>query len=292
MSKKFGLGKGLNALIPEDTVILEPKKGKDKNDDNGYSLIDINLIKSNESQPRKSFDDEKIMELAESIKSNGIIQPLILRKDKDEYIIVAGERRWRAAKYIGIKEIPAVIMDLTEKQILEISLIENIQREDLNSIEEAIAYKKLITDFDLTQEQLSKRIGKSRVAITNTMRLLNLSEDVQQYIIEGVISEGHGRALLAITDSKLQCELAQNVIDDKLSVRELEFLIRKLKTKSEPSKSKAKKETNPYYKEVIEKLENYFGTKVNVTNKNNKGKIEIEYYSEEDLQRILEIINI
>lgn len=292
MSKRFGLGKGLNALIPEDTVILEPKKGKDKNDDNGYSLIDINLIKSNESQPRKSFDDEKIMELAESIKSNGIIQPLILRKDKDEYIIVAGERRWRAAKYIGIKEIPAVIMDLTEKQILEISLIENIQREDLNSIEEAIAYKKLITDFDLTQEQLSKRIGKSRVAITNTMRLLNLSEDVQQYIIEGVISEGHGRALLAITDSKLQCELAQNVIDDKLSVRELEFLIRKLKTKSEPSKSKAKKENNPYYKEVIEKLENYFGTKVNVTNKNNKGKIEIEYYSEEDLQRILEIINL
>lgn len=292
MSKRFGLGKGLNALIPEDTVILEPKKGKDKNDDNGYSLIDINLIKSNESQPRKSFDDEKIMELAESIKSNGIIQPLILRKDKDEYIIVAGERRWRAAKYIGIKEIPAVIMDLTEKQILEISLIENIQREDLNSIEEAIAYKKLISDFDLTQEQLSKRIGKSRVAITNTMRLLNLSEDVQQYIIEGVISEGHGRALLAITDSKLQCELAQNVIDDKLSVRELEFLIRKLKTKSEPSKSKAKKETNPYYKEVIEKLENYFGTKVNVTNKNNKGKIEIEYYSEEDLQRILEIINL
>lgn len=292
MSKKFGLGKGLNALIPEDTVILEPKKGKDKNDDNGYYLIDINLIKSNESQPRKSFDDEKIMELAESIKSNGIIQPLILRKDKDEYIIVAGERRWRAAKYIGIKEIPSVIMDLTEKQILEISLIENIQREDLNSIEEAIAYKKLISDFDLTQEQLSKRIGKSRVAITNTMRLLNLSEDVQQYIIEGVISEGHGRALLAITDSKLQCELAQNVIDDKLSVRELEFLIRKLKTKSEPSKSKAKKETNPYYKEVIEKLENYFGTKVNVTNKNNKGKIEIEYYSEEDLQRILEIINL
>lgn len=292
MSKRFGLGKGLNALIPEDTVILEPKKGKDKNDDNGYSLIDINLIKSNESQPRKSFDDEKIMELAESIKSNGIIQPLILRKDKDDYIIVAGERRWRAAKYIGIKEIPSVIMDLTEKQILEISLIENIQREDLNSIEEAIAYKKLISDFDLTQEQLSKRIGKSRVAITNTMRLLNLSEDVQQYIIEGVISEGHGRALLAITDSKLQCELAQNVIDDKLSVRELEFLIRKLKTKSEPSKSKAKKETNPYYKEVIEKLENYFGTKVNVTNKNNKGKIEIEYYSEEDLQRILEIINL
>lgn len=290
MSKKFGLGKGLNALIPDE--VSNNINSKKENNKDGVALIDINLIKNNNEQPRKLFDDEKIMELAESIKSNGIIQPLILRKDKDEYIIVAGERRWRAAKYIGIKEIPAVIMDLTEKQILEISLIENIQREDLNSIEEAIAYKKLITDFDLTQEQLSKRIGKSRVAITNTMRLLNLSEDVQQYIIEGVISEGHGRALLAITDSKLQCELAQNVIDDKLSVRELEFLIRKLKTKSEPSKSKAKKETNPYYKEVIEKLENYFGTKVNVTNKNNKGKIEIEYYSEEDLQRILEIINL
>ena len=295
MSKKFGLGKGLNALIPEDTILSTLENKTEKNQEikeKGSILIDINLIKSNEDQPRKSFDDEKIMELAESIKSNGIIQPLILRKDNNEYIIVAGERRWRAAKSIGIKEVPAIIMDLTEKQVLEISLIENIQREDLNSIEEAVAYKKLISDFNLTQEELSKRIGKSRVAITNTMRLLNLSEDVQQYIIEGVISEGHGRALLAITDSKLQCELAQNVIDDKLSVRELEFLIRKLKTKSEPSKSKAKKETNPYYKEVIEKLENYFGTKVNVTNKNNKGKIEIEYYSEEDLQRILEIINL
>lgn len=292
MSKKFGLGKGLNALIPEDTIILDTKNIKDEICDNGYSLIDINLIKNNENQPRKLFDDEKIMELAESIKSNGIIQPLILIKDKKEYIIVAGERRWRAAKYIGIKEVPAVIMDLTEKQILEISLIENIQREDLNSIEEAIAYKKLINDFNLTQEELSKRIGKSRVSITNTIRLLNLSQDVQEYIIEGVISEGHGRALLSITDAKLQCELAQNVIDDKLSVRELELLIRKLKNKSEQGKNKTKKEDNPYYKEIIEKLENYFGTKVIVTNKNNKGKIEIEYYSEEDLQRILEIINL
>ena len=183
-------------------------------------------------------------------------------------------------------------MELTEKQVLEIFLIENIQREDLNSIEEATAYKKLINDFSLTQEQLSKRIGKSRVAITNTLRLLNLSDDVQQYIIEGVISEGHGRALLAITDSKLQCELAQNVIDDKLSVRELEMQIRKLKDNSGRSKSKSRKENNPYYKDLTERLENYFGTKVNITNKNNKGKIEIEYYSEEDLQRILEIINL
>ncbi|WP_195989105.1 ParB/RepB/Spo0J family partition protein [Clostridium sp. D53t1_180928_C8] len=295
MSKKFGLGKGLNALIPEDTILSTLENKTEKNQDikeKGSILIDINLIKSNEEQPRKSFDDEKIMELAESIKSNGIIQPLILRKDNNEYIIVAGERRWRAAKSIGIKEVPAIIMELTEKQVLEISLIENIQREDLNSIEEAVAYKKLISDFNLTQEELSKRIGKSRVTITNTLRLLNLSADVQQYIIEGVISEGHGRALLGITDSKLQCELAQSVIDDKLSVRELEILIKKLKTSSSRTKTKSSKEANPYYKDVTYKLENYFGTKVNITNKNNKGKIEIEYYSEEDLQRILEIINL
>lgn len=295
MSKKFGLGKGLNALIPEDTILSSLENKTEKNQEikeKGSILIDINLIKSNEDQPRKSFDDEKIMELAESIKSNGIIQPLILRKDNNEYIIVAGERRWRAAKSIGIKEVPAIIMDLTEKQVLEISLIENIQREDLNSIEEAVAYKKLISDFNLTQEELSKRIGKSRVTITNTLRLLNLSADVQQYIIEGVISEGHGRALLGITDSKLQCELAQSVIDDKLSVRELEILIKKLKTSSSRTKTNSTKEANPYYKDITYKLENYFGTKVNITNKNNKGKIEIEYYSEEDLQRILEIINL
>lgn len=295
MSKKFGLGKGLNALIPEDTILstLDTKLEKTDDDrDKGSISIDINLIKSNEEQPRRSFDDEKILELAESIKSNGIIQPLVLKKVNNEYIIVAGERRWRAAKLIGLKEVPAIIMNLTEKQILEISLIENIQREDLNSIEEALAYKRLINDFNLTQEELSKRIGKSRVTITNTLRLLNLSEDVQQYIIEGVISEGHGRALLGITDSKVQCELAQSVIDDKLSVRELEVLIRKLKTSPTRSKSKSSNEINPYYKDVTYKLENYFGTKVNITNKNNKGKIEIEYYSEEDLQRILEIINL
>ena len=295
MSKKFGLGKGLNALIPEDTILntLDTKAEKAHNDREKDSiLIDINLVKSNEEQPRKTFDDEKILELAESIRSNGIIQPLVLKKVDNEYIIVAGERRWRAAKSIGLKEVPAVVMNLTEKQILEISLIENIQREDLNSIEEALAYKRLINDFNLTQEELSKRIGKSRVTITNTLRLLNLSEDVQQYIIEGVISEGHGRALLGITDSKVQCELAQSVIDDKLSVRELEVLIRKLKTSPTRNKSKSSNEINPYYKDVTYKLENYFGTKVNITNKNNKGKIEIEYYSEEDLQRILEIINL
>ena len=288
MSKKFGLGKGLNALIPEETKVNE-----ETIENKGVDLIDINLIKSNENQPRKRFDDEKIMELSESIKHNGIIQPIILKKDKKNYTIVAGERRWRAAKLSGLKEVPAIVMDLTEKQVMEISLIENIQRQDLNSIEEANAYKRLLNEFELTQDELSKRLGKSRTAITNTMRLLNLSEDVQQYLIEGVISEGHGRVLLGIEDEKLQYEIAQKVIDDKISVRELESVVRNLKkSKDDNKKKKQCEDLSPYYNDVTNKLQNYFGTKVNITNKNNKGKIEIEYYSEDDLQRILDIIKI
>ena len=292
MSKKFGLGKGLNALIPEE-VSNNINSKKEKNKD-GVALIDINLIKNNNEQPRKLFDDEKILELAESIKHNGIIQPIILRKVDSKYVIVAGERRWRAAKLIGVKEVPSIIMDLTDKQVMEISLIENIQRQDLNAIEEANAYKKLISEFNLTQEELSKRLGKSRTAITNTMRLLNLSEGVKQYLIEGVISEGHGRALLSINDAKLQCEIAQKVIDDKLSVRELEKFMKDCKEKktSKPQKKEDKNKLNPYYKDITERLQGYFGTKVNISNKNNKGKIEIEYYSDVDLQRILDIIKL
>lgn len=290
MSKKFGLGKGLNALIPED---LELDKGIKDNTNNTSNLIDINLIRSNQEQPRKSFDNERIMELSESIKHHGIVQPIILKKESDQYVIVAGERRWRAAKLAGVKEVPAIVMELSDKEVLEISLIENIQRQDLNSIEEAVAYKKLISEFNLTQDELSKRLGKSRVSITNTLRLLNLSENVQQYLIEGVISEGHGRALLAIDDSELQYELAQKVIDDKLSVRELELQIKKMKNSNENKLAKTNSKANsPYYKDITERLQNYFGTKVNINDNNNKGKIEIEYYSEEDLQRILEIINL
>lgn len=283
MSKKFALGKGLGALIPDE---IEKKQKKDNNE----MLISINLIKSNENQPRKAFDSEKIAELAESIKHHGIVQPIIIRKDVDDYIIVAGERRWRAAKLLGLKEVPAVIMELSDKQVLEISLIENIQRENLNPIEEAIAYKQLLTEFNLTQDELSKRIGKSRVSITNTMRLMNLNENVQQYIIEGVISEGHGRVLLSISDSNVQYEIAQKVIDEKLSVRELEATVKSLN--HEKNDIVKTREINPYYKDLTNKLQNYFGTKVNINSKNNKGKIQIEYYSEEDLQRILEIINL
>ena len=277
--------------MPEEVYNINSKKEKNKD---GVALIDINLIKNNNEQPRKLFDDEKILELAESIKHNGIIQPIILRKVDSKYVIVAGERRWRAAKLIGVKEVPSIIMDLTDKQVMAISLIENIQRKALNAIEEANAYKKLISEFNLTQEELSKRLGKSRTAITNTMRLLNLSEGVKQYLIEGVISEGHGRALLSINDPKLQCEIAQKVIDDKLSVRELEKFMKDCKEKkaSKPQKKEDKNKLNPYYKDITERLQGYFGTKVNISNKNNKGKIEIEYYSDEDLQRILDIIKL
>ncbi|AWK50275.1 chromosome partitioning protein ParB [Clostridium beijerinckii] len=284
MAKKFTLGKGLGALIPEET--------EEFREENDNILISINKIKSDEEQPRKLFDSEKIAELAESIKTHGIIQPLILRKYmEDQYIIVAGERRWRAAKMVGLKEIPAVIMELSDRDILEISLIENIQRQDLNPIEEALAFRKLLNDFKITQEELSKRIGKSRVAIANTMRLINLDERVQQYIIESILTEGHGRVLLAISDKQKQYELAQQVIDEKLSVRELERLIKKVNEQEEDNINDNINELNPYYKEIKNQLQNYFGTKVNVSAKKNKGKIEIEYYSEEDLQRILDIIN-
>lgn len=286
MAKKFTLGKGLSALIPEDA--------EENVEENSKMLISINKIKSDEEQPRKSFDSEKIAELSESIKTHGIIQPLILRKyEEDQYIIVAGERRWRAAKMAGLKEVPAVIMELTDRDILEVSLIENIQRQDLNPIEEAIAYRKLLSDFNITQEELSKRIGKSRVAIANTIRLTNLDERVQQYIIESIISEGHGRALLAIEDKEKQYELAQKVIDEKLSVRELERIIKKFNEDEEKDKVIwSNHYLNPYYKEITNQLQDHFGTKVNILNKKNKGKIEIEYYSEEDLQRILDIMNI
>ena len=287
MGKKFALGKGLSALIPEDVVETEQQ------DEKGKMLIPLNEIRNDNNQPRKAFDNDKIAELTESIKTHGIIQPLILRKsDNGLYVIVAGERRWRAAKMAGLKDVPAIVMELSEKDVLEISLIENIQRQDLNPIEEASAYKKLLSDFNLTQEDLSKRIGKSRTAITNTMRLMNLDIRVQQYIIEGIITEGHGRALLGIKDKEIQYELSQKVIDENLSVRELERLVKRILEGKTAEEKETNNELNPYYKEIKNQLQSYFGTKVNISNKNNKGKIEIEYYSEDDLQRILDIIDI
>jgi ParB family transcriptional regulator, chromosome partitioning protein len=281
LNKKFGLGKGLGALIPEEDTNME---------NNAVMKIEMNLIKANENQPRKNFDEEKIEQLAESIKEHGIVQPIVLKKEGNTYTIVAGERRWRASKSIGLKEIPAVVMELTDKQVLEISLIENIQREDLNPIEEAIAYKKLIDEFNLTQEVLSKRIGKSRTAVTNCLRLLNLDERVQDYLIDGVISEGHGRTLLAVPDKDTQYMLAQKVIDEGLNVRDTEKFIKSLGKEKKEKNSKSK--DNIYFVDIKDKLQDYFGTKVSLINKKNKGKIEIEYYSEDDLQRILDILKV
>ncbi|MGY0373831.1 ParB/RepB/Spo0J family partition protein [Clostridium sp. JNZ J1-5] len=279
MNKKYGLGKGLGALIPEEN-----------SKDESILKVSINLIKANSEQPRKNFAEEKIMQLAESIKEHGIIQPLVLKKEGNVYSIIAGERRWRAAKSIGLKEVPAVILDLDDKSVLEVSLIENIQREDLNPIEEAIAYKKLIDEFFLTQEELSKRIGKSRTAIANCMRLLNLDKRVQEYLVDGVITEGHGRALLGIEDRETQYQIAQSIIDDQLSVRQVEMLIKNM---NKPKKAAEKrKDNNLYVSDIKQKLEGLFNTKVVLTSKGNKGKIQIEYYSEEDLQRIIDILNI
>lgn len=285
MSKKFGLGKGLGALIPEDDLeeVEEIKINT--------NLISINKIKANKQQPRIYFDNEKIMELSESIKQHGIIQPLVLKKSGEFYSIIAGERRWRAAKIAGIKELPAIIMDLDDEKLLEVSLIENIQREDLNPIEEGKAYQRLLNDFNLTQEDLSTKIGKSRTAISNTMRLLNLDNKVQNYIIEGILSEGHGRSILGLDDKDKQYEVAQIAIDESLSVREIEKLVKEINNPKD-IEEKVIEELNPYYKDVKNRLQNYFGTKVNINTKKNKGKIEIEYYSEEDLQRIIEIINL
>ena len=300
MSKKYGLGKGLGSLIPMNSTIDDIDDTRNINDESeplkGKSIIPINKIKNNNEQPRKYFDNDKIVELAESIKVHGIIQPLILSELEDgNYSIIAGERRWRAAKILGLEEVPAIVMNLTTSEILEVSLIENIQREDLNPIEEGKAYKKLIKEFNITQEQLSSRLGKSRTAITNTMRLLKLDDRVQSYIIEGILSEGHGRVLLSLDDNNLQYEIAQKIIDENFSVRDTEKLIKTLKDAKDKKEEKAsQKELNPYYKDLKDRLQNYFGTKVNISNnkKKNKGKIEIEYYSEEDLQRILDIINL
>jgi ParB family chromosome partitioning protein len=286
LSKKYGLGKGLKALIPDSALELSEK------DENGVNYIDIDFIQANRDQPRKTFDKDKIVQLSQSIKEHGIIQPLILNKLGDNmYNIVAGERRWRAAKLIGVKKIPAIIMNLSDGEVLEISLIENIQRQDLNPIEEALAYRKLINDFNLTQEELSAKIGKSRTSISNCMRLLNLDSRVQKYIMDGVITEGHGRALLGVENGELQHKLSLDIINRNLTVRDVEKIIRNLHS-DKKDKVKVIKEENIYYLDIKERLENLLGTKVLLMNKKNKGKIEIEYYSQEDLQRILDILKI
>ncbi len=273
---KKGLGKGLGALITNEST----------EDDSGVIELKINQIEPNAGQPRKYFDDEKLVQLSESIKQNGIIQPIIVKKNESNYIIIAGERRWRAAKLAGISTIPALIKDYTEQQVMEIALIENLQREDLNPIEEADAFINLMNEFSLTQEQIAEKIGRSRSSIANTIRLLGLSNDVKKMIISGDLTSGHARTLVIIQNDELQKTAADYIVNNKLSVRETENYIKSLLNKKD--KKKNIKNENPEFKYVEDKLENILGTKVKLNANKNRGRITIEYYSNDELDRLLD----
>ena len=288
--KGRGLGKGLDSLIPETLEELELGNG-DSNSNKDPILLKTMEIEPNREQPRKEFKEEALAELAESIKQYGIIQPILVQKRDDYYEIIAGERRWRAARKAGLKEVPVIIKDYTEREIMEISLIENIQREDLNPIEEALAYKRLLNEYNLKQEEVAQRVSKSRAAVTNTMRLLKLADKVQQMLVQDLISSGHARALLAIEDEDLQCEMAEKIHKNKLSVRDIEKAIKILQTpKPEPKKPESN-ELYFIYEEAAKKIENIIGTKVKVNLKSQgKGKIEVDFYSDEEFERILDMI--
>ena len=294
--KKKGLGKGLDSLIPAGNSAKTVSKSSEmvsqssEVSEKGEKMVKINMVEPNRNQPRRNFEEDSLLELADSIKQFGVLQPLILRKQNDYYEIIAGERRWRAAKLAGIKEIPVIVKDYSQQEIVEIALIENIHRENLNPIEEAMAFKRLLTEFNLKQDEVAERVSKSRTAVTNSMRLLKLNEKVQQMIVDDMISTGHARALLAIDDPEQQYQLANKIFDEKLSVRETEKLIKELKN---PKKPKPKKvvENAFIYEDIGNKMKQVLGTKVNVTSKGNgKGKIEIEYYSDEELERMFEMI--
>lgn len=288
-----GLGKGLDALIP---VSSEPKGNKKtsaegEKEKGPETLVKITMVEPNREQPRKSFDEEALNELAESIKQFGLLQPILVQDRKDHYEIIAGERRWRAAKIAGLKEVPVIIKNLTEQEIVEISLIENIQRENLNPIEEALAYKKLLNEFHLKQEEVAERVSKSRTAVTNSMRLLKLQEEVQKMVVDEEITTGHARALLGIEDGEQQVACAKKIVDEKLSVRDVEKLVKNMNKPAKEKKEAKEKGVNFIYQDIGEKLKTFFGTKVSVTGKENgAGKIEIEFYSNEDLERILDIL--
>lgn len=288
-TRKGGLGKGLDSLIA-DKVGTSNEKTDAKNE----VMVNINKVEPNKEQPRKNFDEDALLELSESIKQFGVLQPLLVVDRKDYYEIIAGERRWRAAKMAVLKKVPVIIKDLTEQEIVEISLIENIQRENLNPIEEAIAYKRLLNEFNLKQDEVAERVSKSRTAVTNSMRLLKLCDKVQQMVIDDMISTGHARALLGITDEEKQYTLAQKIFDEKISVRDTEKLVKKMqKQKNAPAKevNPEKKKLDAVYQEAEEKMKTILGTKVIINQKDSmKGKIEIEYYSPDELTRIYELI--
>ena len=288
-----GLGKGLDSLIPDTRSAKKSTPAKEKTEEavsTGEKLVKINMIEPNREQPRRNFEEDSLLELAESIKQFGVLQPLLVQKKDGYYEIIAGERRWRAAKLAGVKEVPVIIREYSKQEVVEIALIENIQRENLNPVEEAQAYKRLMEEFSMKQDEIAERVGKSRTAVTNSIRLLKLDERVQQMLIDDMISSGHARALLALEDKEEQYAAATQVFDEKLSVRETEKLIREW-NKPKTEKKKVKKENDFIYHDLEEKMKGIMGTKVSVNRKaNGKGKIEIEYYSDEELERLFEMI--
>ena len=300
--KRGGLGKGLDSLIPDmnvgstaspktevKTKIVEKVVEKVVEVEKPVEVkVKVTKIEPNKEQPRKNFDEDALIELSESIKQHGVLQPILVQERKGYYEIIAGERRWRAAKLAGLKEVPVIIKKFSEQEIVEISLIENIQRENLNPIEEAIAYKRLLTEFYLKQDEVAERVSKSRTAVTNSMRLLKLDERVQEMVIEEKLSTGHARALLGIEDLELQYQTACKVFDEKMSVRDVEKLVKAMNV---PKKEIKKPEINQIiYEDMSEKLKQIMGTKVQILPKNNeKGKIEIEYYSSDELERIIDL---
>lgn len=314
MAQKKGLGRGLNDLLGTSGA-SKPSRSRNNQQNSSENTskevktvtkevvkevvkeveqkIKINLIEPNKSQPRKQFDEEALQELSDSIKKYGVLEPLIVTKKGDYYEIIAGERRWRAARMAGIKEVPVVIRDYTDKEIMEISLIENIQREDLNPIEEAEAYEALISEYNLKQEEVAERVSKSRSTITNSLRLLKLCEDVRQMVMYNMISTGHARALIPIEDPKLQYETAAIVYDQKLSVRETEAYVKAIleKKPEKEEKQKPQKDLSVFYSDIENKLKSILGAKIAIKASNNdKGKIEINYYSQDELDRITEML--
>lgn len=294
MATPRGLGKGLDSLIPSSKPAAKEKAvpvEKESKSSSAETIVKITKLEPNREQPRKNFDEDALLELSESIKQFGLLQPILVQDRKDHYEIIAGERRWRAAKLAGLKEVPVIIRNYTEQEIVEIALIENIQREDLNPIEEALAYKRLLDEFHLKQDEVAERVSKSRTAVTNSIRLLKLCDEVQQMVVNDMISTGHARAIISVEDPEKQYMLAQRIFDEKLSVREVEKLIKDM---NKPAKvKKVTDETlNLIYQELEENLKQKLSTKVSVVSKGNgTGKIEIEFYSNEDLERIIEAIH-
>ena len=292
---KRGLGKGLNVLFGETGYEPEQQASEQKempeSTDKSETTVKISSIIANEKQPRKNFDEEELLQLTESIKQYGVLQPLLVKKDGENYRIIAGERRYRAAKEAGLKEIPVVVRDYTSQQAAEISIIENVQRADLNPMEEAMAYQMLIDDYGLKQEEVAEKVSKNRTTITNSLRLLKLSENVRMMVAGGTLSAGHARALIPVEDEETQYTLAKEIVEKQLSVRETEKLVKQAGRKKPEKKKKDEPDYSIFFREYEDKMKEILGTKVHINRRDkNKGRIEIDYYSQNELERIMELL--